>query len=108
VLSDRSRRKEGGSLRSWLPLALLAVLVAAIGWFALRGPVEPASAVSTGPASPSPQGPQFFGQVGGQPDPAPAAAERARRRPQLGENVQLTGRWRRIPTRPTRTARSRK
>ncbi len=90
MLSDRSRRKEGGSLRSWLPLALLAVLVAAIGWFALRGPVEPASAVSTGPASPSPQGPQFFGQVGGQPDPAPAAAERARRRQQLVENVQLT------------------
>ena len=89
MLSDRPRNREGGSLRSWLPLALLAVLAAAVGWLALRGPGEAAPAAA-GTASPqAPQGPQFFGQVGGHPEAPPAAAERAQRRQQLVEQVQL-------------------
>lgn len=90
MLSDRSRNKEGGSLRNWLPLALLAVLAAAIGWLALRGPDAAAPSARSAAASPSPQGPQFFGQVGGDPAPPPAADERAQRRQQLVEQVQLT------------------
>ncbi|MDN4059377.1 hypothetical protein QPK31_14215 [Massilia sp. YIM B02769] len=91
--SDRpSGRPAGGGesfLRRWLPLALLAVLVAAVAWLALRGSGETAAPVAAAPASPSPQGPQFFGQVDGQPAEL-SPAERAERRQQLIEHVQLT------------------
>lgn len=87
--SDRQTRKEGG-LRRWLPLALLAVLVAAIGWLVLRSPDASAPAGGAAAPPPSPQGPQFFSQVGADPGPAPGAAERAQRRQQLVEHVQLT------------------
>ena len=75
-------------LARWLPLALLAALVAAIAWLALRGDGPPAApAVSDAGAAPA-RGPEFFGQVAGQAGP-PAADERARRRQQLVESFQL-------------------
>lgn len=87
--SDRSRPGAESFLRRWLPLALLAVLVAAVAWLALRGGSDAAPA-GPGPApAPPAQGPQFFGQVEGQ-SAEPSAAERARQRQQLVEHVQLT------------------
>ena len=67
---------------------LLAVLVAAVGWLALRASGEAAPAAAA-PAPPSAQGPQVFGQVDSQPA-QPSAAERAGRRQQMIEHVQLT------------------
>lgn len=91
--SERPQGRPGSGgpsfLRRWLPLALLAVLVAAVAWLALRGSGESAEAGPRTASASSPQGPQFFGQVDGQPAP-PSAAERARRRQLLVEHVQLT------------------
>ena len=89
--SDRPRSTQhgaGSGLRRWLPLALLAALVAALAWLALRGEGEAAPAAASAVPPPS-QGPQFFGQVDGQPV-QPSAAERAQRRQLLVEHVQLT------------------
>ncbi len=89
--SDRPRKGQhgaGSGLRRWLPLALLAALVAALAWLALRGEGEAAPAAASA-APPPAQGPQFFGQVDGQPA-QPSAAERAQRRQLLVEHVQLT------------------
>ena len=91
--SDRPRKGQhgaGSGLRRWLPLALLAALVAALAWLALRGEGEAAPvAATTAPPPPSTPGSQFFGQVDGQPA-QPSAAERAQRRQLLVEHVQLT------------------
>lgn len=90
--SEHPQGRPGGGpsfLRRWLPLALLALLVAALAWLALRGSGESAVAQPRTASAPSPQGPRFFGQVDGQPA-QPSAAERARRRQQLIEHVQLT------------------
>ena len=89
--SDRPRKGQhgaGSGLRRWLPLALLAALVAALAWLALRGEGEAAPVAATTAAPPSTPGSQFFGQVDGQPA-QPSAAERAQRRQLLVEHVQL-------------------
>ncbi len=66
---------------------LVLALLALIAWLALRGdePPLPAAATTAGGAA---QGPQFFGQVDGQPAAA-FPAERARRRQQLVDNYAL-------------------
>ena len=90
--SDRPRNTQhgaGSGLRRWLPLALLAALVAALAWLALRGEGEAAPVAATTAPPPSTPGSQFFGQVDGQPA-QPSAAERAQRRQLLVEHVQLT------------------
>jgi len=89
VPSDRQQQGRPSRLRRWLPLALLAALVAAVAWLALRGSGEAAPAVAAVAPAPAPQGPQIFGQVDGQTEPLSADA-RAGRRQQLVEHVQLT------------------
>ena len=67
---------------------LLAAVLAAVLWLALKGdePGVPAAAVATDGGQP--QGPQFFGQVDGQPV-AVLPGERARQRQQLVDNYAL-------------------
>ena len=67
---------------------LVLALLALIGWLALKSdaPPVPAAAVAT---SGAPQGPQFFGEVNGQPAAA-LPGERARQRQQLVDNYALT------------------
>jgi hypothetical protein len=75
----------------WLAAVLILALLAAIAWLALRGDKAPATGAAV--AAGAPQGPQFFGQVGGQVGARPAAplpGERARRRQQLVDHFELT------------------
>ena len=78
--SDQSRR--------WLPAALILALLAFIGWLALRGDEQPATAAAVASAAGQAQGPQFFGQVEGRPVQADPG-ERARKRQQLVDNYAL-------------------
>jgi hypothetical protein len=87
VPSDRPQHGAAG-LRRWGPAVLVLALLALIGWLALRGDEQPAAPVAVAARVGQPQGPQFFGQVEGQPAPA-LPAERAQRRQQLVDNYAL-------------------
>jgi len=75
-------------MKRWLPIVLIVALLGAIAWLALRGDEQPAAAVAAIPGG-APHGPQFFGQVAGQPQAA-LPGDRAQQRRQLVEYVELT------------------
>jgi len=66
---------------------VILALLAGIGWLALRGDAQPPATAVAAAGGPQ-QGPQFFGQVEGQPVAA-APGERARQRQQLVDNYAL-------------------
>ena len=87
--TERPRAAPRPWRRLALALAVVAVVVVLVWSAGEHGESGPARAVAQAPA-PAPRGPQFFGQV--RVDDPPMPDERASKRRQLVENVQLADR----------------